>query len=250
MSVINVYKPPGRTPLEVIDKLRKAQPDLVNEKMTYAGRLDPMAEGVLVVLSGKDRFNKPEYLSLDKVYTAEVCFGLETDTHDALGVVGRVKKIPGGIDIKNVFKQLEGTNLFRYPAFSSYKVQGKPLFEWVKEGKLDEIERPLKKMVINRIRVLDKKDIALSDIASDAITRVGNVDGDFRQSEIIDRWNNFSVEDEQTLPVYKIRVHCESGTYIRTLADEAGRLAGGSAFLLTLRRDRVGCFHSDDSVHL
>ena len=41
------------------------------EKATHTGTLDPMAEGVLIVLTGQDRFNKSKYTDWQKVYKIE-----------------------------------------------------------------------------------------------------------------------------------------------------------------------------------
>ena len=53
--------------------------------MTYAGRLDPMASGLLIVLAGEETKNKEKYLNLDKEYLFEVLFGFKTVTYDFLG---------------------------------------------------------------------------------------------------------------------------------------------------------------------
>ena len=42
--------------------------------------------------------------------------------------------------------------------------------------------------------------------------------------------------------VYEVEVHCSKGTYVRTLADDLGRLCGGGAHLRALRRTAVGGF--------
>ena len=48
--------------------------------------------------------------------------------------------------------------------------------------------------------------------------------------------------------VYRIEVQCSKGTYIRTLADDLGRLCGGGAHLRNLRRVAVGSFTADESA--
>lgn len=49
-------------------------------------------------------------------------------------------------------------------------------------------------------------------------------------------------------PVARIRVRCSKGTYIRTLAEDIGRVLGCGAHLSGLRRERVGAFGLDDAV--
>ena len=51
-NIFNIYKPVGISTLDTIKLLKEKYPELKNEKMTYAGRLDPMAEGALIVLAG------------------------------------------------------------------------------------------------------------------------------------------------------------------------------------------------------
>lgn len=250
MAVINIYKPIGATPLDMIDLLREERPDLVDEKMTYAGRLDPLAEGVLIILSGQDRFQKPKYLKLDKEYRADVCFGITTDTFDLMGMVENVIKPSGALGDKNVFKQFEGKNVLPYPPFSSYKVSGKPLFAWAKAGRLNEITIPLKTMVVNRIQTLKRRRVGVVDVAQSAIEKVGRVTGEFRQDKIINIWRKVADTNDLMLPLYTISVQCESGTYIRSLAHEAGRRVGSGACLYGLKRTSVGGYDSKDSIHL
>jgi tRNA U55 pseudouridine synthase TruB len=44
--VIHAYKERGETPLDVIKRLKNENGDLKHTPMTYAGRLDPLAEGL------------------------------------------------------------------------------------------------------------------------------------------------------------------------------------------------------------
>jgi tRNA pseudouridine55 synthase len=74
--VINLYK-----------KMREQRRDLWNETLSYAGRLDPMAEGVLLCLVGSANARREAYLDLNKEYILDVLFGFSTDTYDILGKV-------------------------------------------------------------------------------------------------------------------------------------------------------------------
>src|SRR5690242_6674833 len=83
-----LYKTLGETPLECIQRFKKENPEFEKVNMTYAGRLDPMAEGLLLVLSGELVKEKEKYLDLPKTYIVEVLWGVETDTLDILGILG------------------------------------------------------------------------------------------------------------------------------------------------------------------
>ena len=54
--------------------------------------------------------------------------------------------------------------------------------------------------------------------------------------------HRFDVRPTDDPLVYRIDVTCSSGTYVRTLADDLGRLLGGGAHLRALRRTEVGSF--------
>jgi tRNA U55 pseudouridine synthase TruB len=53
-GVINLYKRLGETPRERLERLRSQRPHYQYETLSYAGRLDPMAEGVLICLVGAE----------------------------------------------------------------------------------------------------------------------------------------------------------------------------------------------------
>ena len=66
--IFNLYKQRGETPLECLERFRITYPEHKDEKMTYLGRLDPMAEGVLLVATGEDikQSRREEFFELDK----------------------------------------------------------------------------------------------------------------------------------------------------------------------------------------
>lgn len=51
-------------------------------------------------------------------------------------------------------------------------------------------------------------------------------------------------------PELKIKVHCSSGTYIRTLAEDIGKELGTGAYLTTLRRIKIGNYNIEDASPL
>ena len=81
----------GETPLECIERARIELGLDANMPMTYAGRLDPLASGKLLILMGEECKEKEKYLGYDKEYEIEVLFGIKTDTGDALGQITEVR---------------------------------------------------------------------------------------------------------------------------------------------------------------
>ena len=59
-KTVLLYKELGQTPLECILEYKKNTGE--ERPMTYAGRLDPMAQGLLLCLVGEECKNKDQYL--------------------------------------------------------------------------------------------------------------------------------------------------------------------------------------------
>ena len=83
-----VNKKEGETPLAALERLCRDHG--IYEKVTYAGRLDPMASGLLLVLSGDDVYKKDSMLEHTKTYDFTILLGVATDTGDILGKVTEV----------------------------------------------------------------------------------------------------------------------------------------------------------------
>ena len=71
-KIIVLNKKEGETPLEALSNFRAKHKKYKDVKMTYAGRLDPMASGLILILAGEETKNKEKYLTLDKEYSFEV----------------------------------------------------------------------------------------------------------------------------------------------------------------------------------
>ena len=108
-QVLNLYKQLGETPRERLERLRVQKPHYEHEVLSYAGRLDPMAEGVMLCLVGSANKRREAYLELSKEYVLDILFGFSTDTYDVLGRVMETGDA-GGITRDAVQK---GLNEFR-----------------------------------------------------------------------------------------------------------------------------------------
>ena len=89
-NVIYLWKPVGVTPLQFLNIFKEKHSEYKNETLSYAGRLDPVAEGILIVLVGDENKKREKYLGLDKQYVSEIVFGISTDTFDQLGLITNV----------------------------------------------------------------------------------------------------------------------------------------------------------------
>lgn len=233
----------GETPLECIERFRALNPEYKEKKMTYLGRLDPMAEGLLLVLSGNTS-GKDAYLASDKAYEFEVLWGFETDTYDILGeVTGGKGTMPSKMEerIPRLLENIRNKKIQEYPPYSSRTVEGKPLFEWAREKKIEEIEIPQKGIKIFSIQHEDTRLVQKSDLLEQIIKRVELVKGDFRQDLIITSWQKAMRETkEQQFFISTFKASVSSGTYIRGIAHEMGEYFETGAIAFWIKRTRVG----------
>lgn len=240
--VFKLYKPIGWTPLETIEELRKKRADLSNEKMSYAGRLDPMAEGLVLILAGENLKHQDWYRKLPKEYLVDIVLGISSDSGDILGILEN-HKVPK-IDEKKaerVVEKLKGKNKLLLPAYSSYRVKGRPLFWWAKEGRLREIEIPRRDMEVYEARLFKVYTTSSRHLAENSIEKINLVKGDFRQEEIKEEWLRIGEEDNN-YPVMRMKIECSSGTYIRSLATLLANEFKTGALLKSLKRTKIGDF--------
>ena len=241
-QLLLLYKPLGLTPLELIKRYREAHPEYKGQKMTYAGRLDPMAEGLVLILTGEACNKKDDYLGLEKTYEATILLGVQSDSLDLLGIVDEhtTETSFNQEKIQKALASIVGTHEWPYPNFSSHPVNGKPLFQWTREGAIDQIEIPKRKMVIKTLSLNSINSITSEDLLSLTNERVALVNGDFRQETILNQWKSVLDESNKIFQTVSIELTVTSGTYIRSAADQLGKILGCGACLLHLKRTVVG----------
>lgn len=246
-EVVSIYKPLGKSMGELVDSFRLEGGIGADIPITYAGRLDPMAEGLAILLVGDAVHHKDEYLGLSKEYTFECLWGFETDTYDILGLVqnGNLfeEREISFEETSQVAKTLVGKRTQEYPAYSSKPVQGKPLFMWAREGKLDTIHIPTHEVEIFEIAALSHKTISGKDLLDEIDKKVSLVHGDFRQSHIIQVWQDSLLHlMNTTFYISTLHARVSSGAYIRTLVHEMGKQAGTHATTFHIVRKKIGEF--------
>lgn len=240
-------KPVGWTPLDALEALRAQQPELTDVKLAYAGRLDPMASGLLPVLRGGQLAHQEEYWGLPKEYDATVILGLMTDSYDLLGLASPGGAVPEEKRILAGAAGLVGKHLLSVPVFSSPSVNGKPLFAWAREGLPTDLPVPVRRMRVIEVRVRDVAPMTLDGVAGLAAQGVARVSGSFRQDAILQRWSEVAAHDGcRPLAAVQLTVACGGGTYVRSLAHELGRRLRCGGMLAALRRIRVGPWTADD----
>ena len=181
---------------------------LGEKKVGHAGTLDPNATGVLPILVGRGTKLLDHLPCHDKCYTATLRFGAVSDTLD---VWGEVTETGGTIP---TLAQVEAA----LPAFRGDIMQIPPMTS-----------------------ALKKDGVRLYDLARQGI----EVEREARPVSIYELELLDYNEQEGLLTLH---CHCSSGTYIRTLCDDLGRVLGCGAVMTALRRTMAAGFPLTDCI--
>lgn len=250
-KVLNLYKQIGETPAERLERLRIQKPEYAHEVLSYAGRLDPMAEGVMITLVGSANKMRDAYLDMSKEYVLDILFGFSTDTYD---VLGRMME-SGDTDLVTKKAVEQGLNEYRghvaqeYPPYSSKAVEGKSLFQWAREGAIGALVLPKKTVTVYDITLEGMYKLKEPALLAYIEHGIEKVHGDFRQEEIISTWKrNLRTDGTREFPCATVRISCSSGTYARSIAHGLGQDLGVPALALHILRTKVGDYESSKSL--
>ena len=204
-GIINILKPSGMTSHDVVSFVRRC---MQMKKVGHTGTLDPQAVGVLPVCIGKATKAAAFLTDKDKVYRAELKWGITTDTQDSYGVITSEKKVNISEEIiKKVILSFQGRMEQIPPMHSAVKIKGQKLYELARHG--IEIKREPRKVLIYEINIRDI---------------------DFEEHTVL------------------MDVKCGKGTYIRTLCHDIGEKLGCGAHMSFLLRTQSGVFTLDQAV--
>ncbi|MDE5989015.1 MAG: tRNA pseudouridine(55) synthase TruB [Duncaniella sp.] len=219
-EILYIDKPLEWTSFDVVKRLRGVILHKIHRKkfkVGHAGTLDPLATGVMVVVTGRAtklieslQAGVKEYVATLQIGATTPSFDLETEV-DATYPAGHVTREL----IEEILPRFIGRIEQVPPAFSACKVDGKRAYKMARKG--HEVELKPKVLVIDTIEIID-----------------------------------FDPE-KMTLT---LRIVCSKGTYIRALARDIGEALGSGAHLIGLRRTRVGdavidnCLSVDAAVEM
>ena len=224
-EVIWTFKPIGWTPKDCILYLKKIS-KYEDKKLSFAGRLDPMAYGLLPIIADDIQNQKQlELINSYKTYQFKFIPNLQSDTYDILGIVNKSNNFTSINleEIKNMKKQ-------NYPAYSSYCVfdnhynKKVPLWKLAKENRLPEV-MPERDIDIQNIEILSSKVIDKDKLLDNVYMRLDKLlnKSGFRYDEILNCWKNLELEHEYE--VYHLEATVSSGTYIRGISNSLGGVA-------------------------
>lgn len=213
-------RPPTRHGLVIVDKpsgmtshdvINVLRRQLGERRIGHAGTLDPDATGVLLVGVGYVTRLLTFLSGLDKTYTGQIVLGTATSTLDSSGTVTATHDM-SGVTVDEIKRVV--TERFT--------------------GKIEQIPPMVSALKVDGVR--------LHELARQGV----EVERAARELMI----HSFKVLGMPEPGVVDVEVHCSSGTYIRSLADDLGSTLGGSAHLRNLRRTAVGSFIQSETSSL
>lgn len=150
-GIIFVDKPKGITSHDVVDVVRKR---LKTKRVGHAGTLDPLAEGLLIILVGKCTKLFSKFANFDKEYLGVLKLGEVTTTGDSQGKVIRKEEYKdiSREKIKEIFFSFLGEIEQIPPMVSALRVKGKRLYNLARRGIV--VERPPRRIHILSLEVL------------------------------------------------------------------------------------------------
>ena len=209
-GIVLLNKSRGISSFKAINKLKWI---IGSSKVGHAGTLDPIAEGLLIVMINNATKFSDNLMKRDKEYFVELELGYETDTYDTEGEI--TEKYEGDINISDE-KILEVINSFTGeimqvpPMYSAIKINGEKLYELARKG--IEVEREARKVKIYSIREIH-------------------------------------VENKEKCRI-SFYTEVSSGTYIRSLVRDIGRKLGVYATMTRLVRTKIDKYSIEESVSL
>ena len=220
-ELILIDKPKGITSFDVIRILRKQLGvkklghTLKPPKLGHAGTLDPLATGLLLIGVGKGTKKLHDLVGLPKTYYVEILLGIKTTTGDMEGDILEEEKVASIEEkkLQSALQKIIGTLKLPVPIYSAVKQGGVPLYKKARQGK--KVITPVREMQVFDVR-------------------------------LIKHWRNKNMEGY----IVAVEMDVASGVYVRSVAEEFGRILNMPATVKELRRTKIGDFDVKDAQKL
>ncbi len=136
-GILVINKPTGITSTQVVNKVKRK----LKTRVGHSGTLDPIAEGILLLLIGKATRFSWIFTQMEKTYYVSALLGVETDTYDLEGNLLRKKEVNVSCkQLEEILREFKGEIQQQPPPFCAKKVKGKRAYKLARKG----ITPPLK----------------------------------------------------------------------------------------------------------
>lgn len=213
-ETLYIDKPLGWTSFDVVKRVRGVLLHRLHRKkfkVGHAGTLDPLATGVMIVVTGRStklieqlQAGVKEYVATIRLGATTPSFDLETEIDATYPTSHITREL-----IDDALKAFHGRIEQVPPSFSACKVDGQRAYQMARKG--EEVELKPKVLVIDEIEVLSFDPVKMD---------------------------------------LTLRIVCSKGTYIRALARDIGAALSSGGHLVALRRTRVGEVSIDDCLDI
>ena len=222
-------------------------------KVGHAGTLDPLASGVMILCTGKCTKLIDQLQAGTKEYVATLRLGCTTPSFDAEHPIDATYPTSHITEafVHEALSRFRGSIWQVPPVYSACKVEGRRAFDYIRLGEVVELKA--KELVIDELELLDlhlPEQGVFSPHAQEVAKmarediRIKDYGRDKESYEIAEATDI----DIAHLSYLQIRVVCSKGTYIRALARDIGRALDSGAYLIGLRRTRVGDIRIEDCL--
>ena len=213
-GIILLNKSKGISSFKAIDELKRK---IKAKKAGHAGTLDPMAEGLMVVMINDATKFSGDLMKKDKEYYVEMELGYKTDTYDSEGKV--IEEYKSEIELSDsqiirTIHSFKGKIKQVPPMYSAIKVEGQKLYDLARKGiEIERMPRDVEIMNIYKIKIHRPK------------------------------------ENSSRIKI-SFYAHVSSGTYIRSLVHDIGEKLKVFATMTKLVRTKIGRLSIEDAVSL
>lgn len=243
---IPIYQPLGSSSHLLAQQIGQMH----QQKATHTGTLDPMAEGVLVCLTGEDRFQKGTF-NHDKEYLFQILVGFSTDSHDLLGLISNYQE---GADLSEstvatALETFKGNLQQQIPSFSSKRVLGTSYFDQAKQGK--KVPSYMQHIEIQHISVEDSFHIQKKQLSKVLSERIAKVEGNFRQKDVLSFWQKSLTEIKTSaFQIISVKATTSKRTYIRAIVRDLSIKLDTPLTTFHILRTRNGPYQIKDCICL
>lgn len=152
-GLVLVDKPAACTSHDVVNRWRKLA---ATKRAGHLGTLDPMATGLLALVTGPATRLAPFYEKEEKTYLAEITCGVVSNTYDAEGQVMHTgSAVPHEGAVRETLESFLGRSMQVPPPVSAKKIAGVPAYKLARKKipvELKPVEVEVRNLAIETVR--------------------------------------------------------------------------------------------------
>ncbi len=147
-TILLIDKPKGITSARAVALIKKH----IKVKVGHTGTLDPLATGLLIMLTGKRTKEASSFLHMDKSYVVTAILGMTTTTYDIGGETlttcdRRISREELEAPLKDFMGEIDQVP----PAYSAKKIDGKKAYELARKG--INVDLPASRVRVDSLRL-------------------------------------------------------------------------------------------------